>query len=234
LTAIPIIMLTADSDSDRKVDLLDRGAADYITKPFHTKELAARVRVHLRLKSLSDELVAANIRLLELATTDELTGLSNRRHFEEVLRGELERSLRYKTPLSIVLIDVDHFKTVNDTYGHPVGDLVLRNLGRILAAAIRSTDRAARYGGEELCLILPHTPLDGAMTLAERLRATIAEAEHVFDGHVLRKTASMGVACSGSEARDGATLVKCADQALYAAKSRGRNRVLAWPIEPPS
>ena len=225
--AIPVIMLTAADDIERKVELLDKGAADYVTKPFHPKELAARVRVHLRLKQLSDEVQAANARLEALATTDELTGLYNRRHFDRLLAGEHQRTTRYKTPLSIALVDVDHFKDVNDTYGHQMGDEVLRNMGSLIKSAVRTTDLAARYGGEEICVILPHTPLTGALELAERLRLLTEEATHTLGEHTIRKTISVGVSCSSAGAESAAELLKRADEALYAAKRSGRNRVMS-------
>lgn len=225
--AIPVIMLTAADDIERKVELLDKGAADYVTKPFHPKELAARVRVHLRLKLLSDEVQAANARLEALATTDELTGLSNRRLFEQLLALEHQRTIRYKTPLSIALVDVDNFKDVNDTYGHQMGDEVLRNLGTLIHSAIRTTDLAARYGGEEICILLPHTPLAGAMELAERLRILVEQATHILGDHTISKTISIGVACSLSGEETSAELLKRADEALYAAKRSGRNRVVS-------
>lgn len=214
------------------MELLDKGAADYVTKPFHNKELAARVRVHLLLKHLSDELLAANARLEALATTDELTGLFNRRYFEQLLVVEHQRTQRYKTPLSVVLIDVDHFKDVNGTYGHQMGDQVLRNLGSLLKAAVRTTDRAARYGGEEMCILLPHTPLSGAVELAERLRLLVQDAAHTLGGQTIRKTISLGVSCDEGGVENSQQLVKRADEALYAAKHGGRNRVVSWPMEP--
>jgi diguanylate cyclase (GGDEF)-like protein len=229
LLQVPVIMLTAETDTARKVDVLDRGAADYVTKPFNDKELLARVRVHHRVKTLQDELRSANSRLESLAVTDGLTGLFNRRHFDSLLLTEVRRTLRYKTPVAVVLIDVDKFKDVNDTYGHPMGDEVLRNLSKTLVSGIRATDYAARYGGEELALILPLTDLKGALELAERLRQQISETTHTLGETSLKKTASFGVAAfDGTGAALGPEeLVKRADQALYRAKLEGRNRVVA-------
>jgi diguanylate cyclase (GGDEF)-like protein len=230
LTQIPVIMLTADADFNRKVEVLDRGASDYVTKPFHDQELLARVRVHLRVKTLQDQLRDANARLETLSITDALTGLYNRRHFDSMLRNEVKRAQRYKTPLAVLLLDLDHFKQVNDSHGHQMGDQVLRNVGGIIAAAIRTTDTAARYGGEELVLLLTQTGLPGALEAAGRLREQIAAAVHTVAGVSIQATASFGLATldGATETIDHAELVARADQALYRAKSAGRNRVVVW------
>jgi two-component system cell cycle response regulator len=230
LTQVPVIMLTADADFNRKVEVLDRGASDYVTKPFHDKELLARVRVHFRVKALQDELRDANQRLETLSITDALTGLYNRRYFDSLLLNEVKRTLRYKSPLAVLMIDLDHFKSVNDNYGHQMGDQVLRNVGGIVAAGIRTTDSAARYGGEELVVVLTQTGLPGAIEAAERLRSQIEAAVHTVAGVSIKSTASMGLATfdGNGEALDCAELITRADQALYRAKSGGRNRVVLW------
>ncbi len=230
LAHIPVIMLTAEQDSERKAEILDRGASDYVTKPFNDKELLARVRVHLRVKVLQDQLREANLRLENLAVTDGLTGLFNRRHFDSLLVGELQRSLRYKVPVSVVLVDIDHFKQVNDTYGHSTGDQVLRNLSRVVMGGVRTTDFVARFGGEELAVILTQTPLQGAFEVAERLRAMVAAAPHDYQGKAIFKTASFGVASYDGQGAPVSPeeLLGRADQALYRAKHEGRNRVIRW------
>jgi diguanylate cyclase (GGDEF)-like protein len=230
LRAIPVIMLTGEEDLGRKVEILEKGAADYVTKPFHDKELRARVRIHARLKALQDELRAANDRLAALAVTDDLTGLANRRHFDRRIVEELQRTRRYHTPLSLVLADVDHFKHVNDTYGHPMGDEVLRNTARVFGTAVRTTDVLARYGGEEIVLVLPHTDAAGAVVLAERLRTTLAATVHTRDGVRIQKTASFGVASIDGRAEPVTAdeLIARADVALYRAKQTGRDRVVLW------
>jgi len=227
---IPVVMLTAETDSERKAEILDRGASDYVTKPFNDKELLARVRVHLRVKVLQDALREANTRLESLALTDGLTGLFNRRHFDSLLASEVQRSLRYKVPVSVVLIDIDHFKHVNDTYGHATGDQVLRNLSRVVAGGLRTTDFVARFGGEELAVILTQTPLDGAFEVAERLRTMVAAAPHDHHGTPLFKTASFGVSSFDGHGPplSPEELLSRADQALYRAKREGRNRVVTW------
>jgi diguanylate cyclase (GGDEF)-like protein len=227
LEQIPVIILTAEDDLDRKAEILERGASDYVTKPFHEKELLARVRIHTKLKLLQDELREKNVLLETLSVTDVLTGLANRRRLMTRLEEEVARARRYKTPLAVVMIDIDHFKQVNDVHGHAMGDEVLRNIGAMLKAGVRTTDLAARYGGEELTLVLPHTDIPAATLVAENLREKFAEFEHRLDGIALKKTVSMGVT-----ARDGQgdvpsaeDLLKHADEALYRAKQNGRNRV---------
>jgi diguanylate cyclase (GGDEF)-like protein len=230
LQEIPVIMLTAEDAGDRKAELLDRGASDYVTKPFHEKEFLARVRVHLRLKLLGDEIREANRKLEAMSITDPLTGLYNRRHLERQLTDESRRTLRYATPLSVLMIDIDHFKQVNDTHGHAAGDEVIRGLARVVRESIRNTDVAARFGGEEIAIVLPHTDLRGGVLLAERLRERFEAALHECDGATIRKTASFGVASAGPETGPitGEELLKRADAALYDAKRGGRNRVVAW------
>jgi diguanylate cyclase (GGDEF)-like protein len=230
LGQIPVIMLTAEDDPNRKVEVLDRGASDYVTKPFNEKELVARVRVHYRVKALQDQLREANSRLETLAVTDGLTGLFNRRYFDDLLLSEVRRTLRYKAPVSVILIDMDHFKQVNDTYGHPMGDEVLRNVGRLVMEKVRTTDSAARFGGEELAVILPQTNVSGAVELAERLRKMIGEAKHTLGEVTIQKTASLGVATfDGNHPPIGPEeLVRRVDQALYKAKEAGRDRVVVW------
>lgn len=227
LEQIPVIILTAEDDLDRKAEILERGASDYVTKPFHEKELLARVRIHTKLKLLQDELREMNAQLEALSVTDALTGLANRRRLMTRLDEEVQRARRYKTPLSVVMIDIDHFKDVNDTHGHAMGDMVLRNIGAMLKASVRTTDLAARYGGEELTLILAHTDGPGAVQVAENLREKFAELEHTLDGVTIRKTVSMGVSSRDGqgEVPTSEDLLKVADEALYRAKQGGRNRV---------
>jgi diguanylate cyclase (GGDEF)-like protein len=227
LEQIPVIILTAEDDLNRKAEILERGASDYVTKPFHEKELLARVRIHTKLKILQDQLLEKNAQLEALSITDPLTGLANRRRLMSRLDEETSRARRYKTPLSVVMIDIDHFKQVNDTHGHAMGDEVLRNIGAMLKSSVRTTDLAARYGGEEFTLVLPHTDIPAAIQVAENLRVRFSELEHRLDGVTLKKTASMGIA-----ARDGQgeipqaeDLLKFADEALYHAKQNGRNQV---------
>jgi diguanylate cyclase (GGDEF)-like protein len=236
LPFIPIIMQTALDSVEHKVEGLGAGADDYITKPINFDELQARVRAMLRIKSLQDELkrrerdlASANAMLTRIAVTDVLTGLYNRRHLEQRLREMFDHSLRLHEPLAVVMFDLDHFKDVNDTYGHQAGDDVLRDLASLLRQAVREIDRIGRYGGEEFMAILPGTVLDAAVTFAERARQEVEE--HLFrcGSGTLRCTLSCGVAAwphPRISHRD--DLVKAADDALYVAKSIGRNRVVRF------
>lgn len=226
LSQIPVIMLTAEDDLDRKAEILERGASDYVTKPFHEKELVARVRIHHKLKKLQDELWEKHHQLELLAVTDALTGLPNRRHLMRRIEEEVARSRRFSQPLSVLMMDVDHFKKVNDTWGHAMGDAVLRNMGAFLKKSIRETDVAARYGGEEFTVLLPNTPLEGAFIAAENLRKGFEALVHEHDGESIQRTISLGASClSADDPRDQEALLKAADEALYRAKEGGRNRV---------
>lgn len=221
---IPVIMLTGSESVDEKVRALGAGAADYLIKPFDRAELKARVRVHLRIRALQQQLRVKNEKLKLLATTDELTGLANRHRLMEIGEREVSRARRYAHPLSCVLVDLDHFKRINDTHGHFAGDAVLKAVGTALQSTLRDHDVAARYGGEEMLLLLPHTDLEGALTVAERHRKKLRNLEIVFNGVKIPISASLGVA-SLSEGQELTQLIDAADGALYAAKEQGRDRV---------
>nr|WP_315399368.1 GGDEF domain-containing protein [uncultured Duganella sp.] len=196
--------------------------------------LARQVMALIELRA-SSRTLADTVRELELlATTDELTGLHNRRSLLQRLRFEAARAKRFRAPLSAVMIDLDHFKRVNDEHGHAVGDQVLAHVGRLLRESVRVIDVAGRYGGEELCVILPNTPLDGALKFAEALRVKIAAQPHAVESGVLRVTASLGVgAVDHLDIADAESLLRQADAALYRAKHAGRNRVEGAPTEQP-
>jgi diguanylate cyclase (GGDEF)-like protein len=231
LEQIPVLMLTSAGDQDRKVELLELGAADYITKPFHKGELLARVRIHCRLRVLSDDLKVANERLYELSCTDGLTGMFNRRHLDKVLEAEVSRHLRYGLPLGVILVDVDHFKKINDEHGHVTGDVVLKNIANALKGLVRRADIVARYGGEEICIVLASTGEKGSMILAQRLRAAVEAIDHAgAAGAFIKATASFGVVTAEDKdpSLDVPMLLSRADQALYTAKKTGRNKVISW------
>jgi diguanylate cyclase (GGDEF)-like protein len=228
-------MLTSADDTNRKVEILERGAADYVTKPFHPRELLARVRTLCRQRVLQEELEIANLKLYELSCTDALTAVFNRRHFNSTLEAEVSRHQRYGTPVSLILVDVDHFKSVNDRFGHTVGDAVLREIADTLRLVVRKADVVARYGGEELAVILSNTGEAGAVILAERLRSAIERLEHHdHEGHPFRTTASFGVAAleQGETGISTEALLGRADEALYVSKKTGRNRVAVWNERP--
>jgi len=228
LRDVPVIMLTGREDLETKIRGLDQGASDYVTKPFDPAELVARVRVQLKLKTLQDELKKSNQLLLQLSNTDPLTSLHNRRFLMDTLAKEVERSCRTEIPLALVMIDIDHFKRVNDTYGHQVGDAVLVAVAALLQGQLRPYDTAARFGGEEFVLVLPSTELMAAGAVAERLRKLTANLSFAKEGAtdlVLTISAGVAVVSPGSivNADD---LIRQADTALYRAKQDGRNRVV--------
>jgi diguanylate cyclase (GGDEF)-like protein len=221
--SIPVIFLTGSNDIDTKVHGFDLGAVDYVTKPFHPAELRARVRAALRMKRAQDMLT-------EKAQVDALTGLRNRAHMDERLAAEVSGCARTGNPLSLIMIDLDHFKKLNDTFGHPFGDLVLQRVGDFLARSIRPCDVACRYGGEELAVILTDTTVAGAHSVAERIREQVRRLDLAPRGKPVTVTASFGVAemidvaNRGGELRASA-LLAAADAALYIAKRDGRDCV---------
>src|SRR5438309_3891882 len=189
-----VIMLTGEDEQEDKVEGLDLGADDYITKPFQYPELLARIRAAKRIVDLQKELLETNRRLELLSITDGLTKLYNHRHLQDELARAFEESQRYQRPLSFVIVDLDFFKKVNDTYGHAIGDEVLKAISSIFQKSIRATDLAARYGGEEFALMLPETMLDDALTFAEQIRASIEAAPIQTHAGAIPTTVSIGVA----------------------------------------
>ncbi len=233
LAYIPIIFVTARDSTEDKVTGLDAGADDYLTKPINFPELEARVRSMLRIKRLQDQLEEKNKELEELSISDGLTGLYNHRHIHELLQEEFERSKRSGEPVSVVMLDLDKFKAVNDTWGHQAGDHVLVTLADILRETAREVDRLGRYGGEEFIAVLPEADSDAAITFAERVRDMVEKQKFEIDEEEpLHLTISVGVATHPDDAPDGARrLVYYADQALYSAKNTGRNTVVRFDPE---
>lgn len=224
-----VILLTSNESAEEKVEGLSAGADDYMTKPVDYRELTARIRAGDRVVRLETDLRAARGRLEVMASTDELTGVANRRAILARLRETLARVARAGGQLAVGIADIDHFKRLNDSFGHAAGDAVLRAVvGRLLARK-RLYDIVGRLGGEEFLIVFPDTTIEEAHHVAERLREAIAaDPFDVGDGLVTRVTISVGV--SGSDAaRDGTveSLLSSADSALYCAKETGRNRVLA-------
>src|SRR6266446_1561188 len=221
-----LIILTGITEKNKLVKGLAAGADDYLTKPFHSDELLARVGVGRRIVELHRQLEAKNLLLEELALTDPLTGLPNRRAIEDWATRQLSGAARYGFSFLVVLADLDHFKTVNDVHGHNAGDIVLKKFSEILKTNSRGSDICGRIGGEEFLFVLTHTTQENAVMVVERMRAELEAAEFDFDGNSLTVTASFGLAgFEGTQAPDFNRLVSQADAALYAAKRTGRNRI---------
>jgi diguanylate cyclase (GGDEF)-like protein len=224
-----ILLLTAKVQKEDVVAGLEAGADDYLTKPVDVHELQVRLRAGRRILELQKKLIAAREELRIRATRDALTGLWNRTAIFDVLRHEIARAERGGAPLSIVMADVDHFKRVNDVYGHPVGDVVLQEVTRRMQIALRPYDEIGRYGGEELLLILPRCDAQQAVQVAERLRRCIAEAPIDTPEGEISVTVSFGVATKEGDAKaDMHLLLRAADDALYRAKQQGRNCVVLY------
>jgi diguanylate cyclase (GGDEF)-like protein len=229
--SIPIIMLTVKSSTMEKVEGLKAGADDYLPKPYNEVELNARIYACLRTKALQDELKDKNRELEEvlsrvevLAVTDPLTELFNRRHFEVVMEKEFNRTKRYKSPSSCLMIDVDNFKSVNDEYGHRTGDAVLKELAVIIKNCLRKVDTVARWGGEEFVVLLPGTGKMSALQAGSRILKAISDCG--FSGISRQITVSIGISSVPDPSVDSAEkFIDVADMALYKAKSAGRNRI---------
>jgi diguanylate cyclase (GGDEF)-like protein len=216
--AIPIIFLTGMSSTEEKIRGLNLGAIDYVTKPFEPAELRARVQAALRTKYLIDLLA-------QRAMVDGLTGLWNRTYFEKRLSAEMASSTRTQGVVGVIAADVDHFKKVNDTHGHPAGDIILRGVAQAMLSTIRQEDVLCRVGGEEFALLTGDAADGGAAALAERLRKAIEQAKFAHRGTQISVTCSFGVAQSGGAYGANPNIAEQADAALYMAKRMGRNQV---------
>ncbi len=222
-----VIMLTSRDSTEDLAAGLGAGANDFIAKPFNLEELRARLRNGERILALQDQLIAAREQMRQLAMTDPLTLLPNRRAMLDSLRRDEDRMRRERRPLGVVMVDVDHFKKVNDRLGHAVGDTVLQVIGQSLEACVRGGDYVGRWGGEEFLLALPGADPIQCAEVAERCRTTIASQKVMLEsGEVAQVTASFGSASTeGSERVELMALIENADKALYWAKESGRNRV---------
>jgi two-component system cell cycle response regulator len=226
LRDIPVVFLTGRVDIADVVRGLRLGAHDYLRKPFEGSELMARVSAALRTKALQDELRTRNAELDRVSRIDMLTGLNNRRHLDEHLRRAISAARRHHRTVAVILADVDHFKLVNDDYGHLAGDTVLREVAARLLGSVRTEDVLGRWGGEEFIAVLSDTPAEAVAVIAERMRQVIDATPFEVDGGIaIPVTLSIGHT-SGCD--DAETLVHRADDALYQAKAAGRNRVEAY------
>lgn len=219
-----IIIVSRLNSEDDKVEGLESGADDYITKPIRPRELLARVRTQLRTQRLMKELQKKNEELIHLAACDPLTGLYNRLFLREYMLKQYAVWQRYQTALSVIMFDIDHFKQVNDRYGHMIGDEVLKELALVISKILRSADVFARFGGEEFLIVLPNTGREEAKVVAEKIRRLVESTR--FSGLNETLTISLGVA-QLEAGMDIEALLKAADEKLYAAKEAGRNRVEA-------
>jgi two-component system, cell cycle response regulator len=227
-----IILLTARDSKEDIIAGLEAGADDYLSKPFNPGELHARIKTGMRILDLERSLKEANEEIKNLSVRDPLTGCYNRGYLNDQLSKDIVFSLRYKHPLSVILCDIDHFKKVNDTYGHQAGDQVLKEFVNCIEQSFRNKiDWIARYGGEEFFVVLPETDIEGAKTLAERLRKKISNREIHIEQFKIKITASFGVAGfthqTHKEKISDTELITRADQLLYQAKDEGRNRIKA-------
>jgi diguanylate cyclase (GGDEF)-like protein len=226
LALIPIVFLTAREDTESVVHALELGAHDYLRKPFEPAELRARISAALRVKWLQDELQRRNEELDRLSRIDSLTGLANRRHIVHECARLFAASRRRDEPVGACMLDVDHFKKINDTWGHPAGDAVLIAVAARIQAAIRAEDLVGRWGGEEFLVLLVAGSPETVLLVGERARAALAETPVALpDGTEVTVTASVG--CASARSGGPEELIARADRALYEAKHAGRNRTLA-------
>lgn len=245
---VPVIVLSSRGEATVKADAFDAGANDYLIKLPDRIEMIARIRYHSNayimklqrdeayraLRESQKRLAETNLELLRLVNVDSLTGLANRRHFDESLHIEWKRAARNHLPLSVMMLDIDYFKLYNDTYGHLKGDEILRKVAEIVQKSVmRPSDQASRYGGEEFVVILPETAANGAHLLAEEIRKNVEALNIPHEGSKIASclTISIGIASVVPSGDDTAlSLVKLADTALYKAKDGGRNRVVVSEI----
>ncbi len=232
---VPVILLSATKDSLKgKLTGFNLGASDFLIKPFNKEELVARVKSLLRIRTLMTELKQKNMLLEKLAITDDLTGLNNRRYFFETVREQLALGVRHNFDIACMLLDIDYFKSINDTHGHLAGDEVLRILGKLLSEAKREGEVLARFGGEEFIICLFNTDTKSSLKAAERFRSIIEKHDFSTEQfpHLDNITVSIGISvCSQHSATSGEgsvtidELLKTADTALYRSKSGGRNKI---------
>jgi two-component system cell cycle response regulator len=226
-----ILLLTSKNTKDETIEGLEAGADDYIVKPFDEHELHVRLRAGKRIIDLQMDLLRAREELWERAHKDLLTMLPNRPAIYATLQTELARCHRDHRTVGIILLDIDHFKKINDTYGHFAGDAVLKETAARLRSNMRPYDQVGRYGGEEFLVVLPNCDLEQSTAQAERLRARLNATSMMVDGFELKVSASFGVTISDGSERDPDIYIRVADEALYRAKASGRNCVCSLSLE---
>lgn len=222
-----IIILSAKTETEQKILGLETGADDYLEKPFAMAELMARVKAGERIVLAQRALETKQKALEELARRDSLTGLYNRRHFDEILELECQRAVRYRRPLSVAMADIDRFKQINDQLGHGRGDDVLKAVAGVLVSLTRQTDTVARYGGDEFAIMLPETLRDGAWVVGEKLQKAVESLRIELGDNTLTTTLSLGLASLEGDTGSWRNLIEEADKALYEAKAQGRNRLVS-------
>jgi diguanylate cyclase (GGDEF)-like protein len=221
-----VIVTLGENEKDGSVEVLDRGADDFAAKPFVAAELLAKIRAGKRIVDLGKKLLVLNKQLELLSITDGLTKLYNRRFFQDQLLRAFDQSFRYQRPLSVALVDIDNFKSINDTYGHSVGDHILEEVSTILAQSARSTDLVTRYGGDEFAIAAPETNASDAFQFAERIRLRVASMRIKVEDHDVEVRVSIGLSSApDDEYRNAMQMIDAADRALYRAKQNGRDRV---------
>jgi len=220
---MPVLMISGEAEVSARA--FEAGADDVLTRPVSPTDLVARLARRISMAQRLRALLLERDELKALSTTDGLTQVANHRAFQERLKEEFRRAQRYDDPLSLIVMDIDHFKTINDTWGHQAGDAVLAEVAAAIKQAVRETDFVARYGGEEFAVLLPKTHLAGALTVAERMSQALRDARSGVGGGI-RVTASFGVSgFPGRGVTTGEQLVRTADEALYRSKGEGRNKI---------
>lgn len=241
--ALPLIVMTVRRDVQSRVECLRVGVDDFVTKPFHWDELDATItsalekrRLYAALEEANQRLQAANRQLVKISVTDERTRLYNDRFLRQRLSEEFKRSMRYGTALSVILLDLDHFKRINDRYGHDGGDAVLKKFGEILVDNAREIDIVGRYGGEEFLMVLPNTDGIKAAIVGERVRKATEEYLFPYQDQIVRVTTSAGISSipANRDVREEEQFMRAADEALYRAKEGGRNKVIVDRASMPS